>query len=107
VKIFKTKYGHFSSDGKEYVITTPRTPRPWINVISNGCHGLTFSQTGSGYSWREHAQLNRLTRWDQDLIKDEWGKYIYLKDEKGNIWSAGWKPVCSEPDEYECRHGIG
>ena len=107
MKSFKTKYGHFSKDGKEYIITTPRTPRPWINVISNGDYGITVSQTGSGYSWRTHAQLNRITRWEQDLIKDEWGKYIYLRDEKGNIWSAGWKPVCQEPDKYVCRHGIG
>ena len=107
MKNFKTKYGHFSKDGKEYVITTPRTPRPWINVISNGDYGITVSQTGGGYSWRTHAQLNRLTRWDQDLIKDEWGKYIYLRDEKGNVWSAGWKPVCNKPDFYECRHGVG
>lgn len=104
---YRTKYGRFSDDGKEFIITTPRTPRPWINVISNGDYGLTVSQAGSGYSWRTHAQLNRLTRWEQDLIKDEWGKYIYLRDEKGNIWSAGWKPVCSEPESYRCRHGIG
>ena len=107
MKSFKTTYGHFSKDGKEYIITTPRTPRPWINVISNGDYGITVSQTGSGYSWRTHAQLNRITRWEQDLIKDEWGKYIYLRDEKGNVWSAGWKPVCNEPDHYVCRHGIG
>lgn len=107
MKTFKTKYGHFSDDGKEYIITTPRTPRPWINVISNGDYGMTVSQTGGGYSWRTHAQLNRLTRWDQDMIKDEWGKYLYLRDEKGNVWSAGWKPVCHEPDAYECRHGVG
>ena len=107
MKSFKTKYGYFSQDGKEYIITTPRTPRPWINVISNGDYGMTISQTGSGYSWRTHAQLNRLTRWEQDLIKDEWGKYIYLRDEKGNVWSAGWKPVCHEPERYVCRHGIG
>lgn len=107
MKSFKTKYGYFSKDGKEYVITTPRTPRPWINVISNGDYGMTVSQTGSGYSWRTHAQLNRITRWEQDLIKDEWGKYIYLRDEKGNVWSAGWKPVCHNPDHYTCRHGFG
>ena len=107
MKNFTTKYGRFSDKGMEYIITTPRTPRPWINVMSNGDYGLTLSQTGSGYSWRTHAQLNRLTRWDQDLVRDEWGKYIYLHDEKGNLWSAGWKPVCSEPDAYECRHGIG
>ncbi len=107
MKSFKTQYGYFSKDGKEYIITTPRTPRPWINVISNGDYGITISQTGGGYSWRTHAQLNRLTRWEQDLIKDEWGKYIYLRDEKGNVWSAGWKPVCHEPERYQCRHGIG
>jgi cellobiose phosphorylase len=107
LKSFKTKYGYFSKDGKEYLITTTRTPRPWINVISNGDYGFTVSQTGSGYSWRTHAQLNRITRWEQDIIKDEWGKYIYLRDEKGNVWSAGWKPVCHEPDRYVCRHGLG
>ena len=107
MKGFTTKYGGFSADGNEYVITTPLTPRPWINVISNGDYGMTVSQTGSGYSWRTHAQLNRLTRWEQDLVKDEWGKYIYLRDERGNVWSAGWKPVCARPDAYRCRHGIG
>jgi cellobiose phosphorylase len=105
---FETKYGYFSDDGKEYIIKTPRTPRPWINVISNGDYGFVVSQTGSGYSWRTHAGLNRLTRWDQDLIRDEWGKYILIRDrDNGNLWSAGWKPVCVEPGKYNCRHGIG
>jgi len=107
MKKFSTRYGRFSRDGKEYIITTPRTPRPWINVISNGDYGVAVSQTGGGYSWRTHAQLNRLTRWDQDLIKDEWGKYIYIQDDRGNVWSAGWKPVAAEPDMYRCRHGLG
>jgi len=104
---FKTKYGHFSADGSEYVITNQETPRPWINVISNGDYGLTVSQTGGGYSWRTHAQLNRITRWEQDIVKDEWGKFVYIRDERRNIWSAGWKPVCSTPDRYLCRHGVG
>jgi hypothetical protein len=104
---FRTRYGSFSADGTEYIITTPATPRPWINVISNGDYGFTVSQTGGGYSWRTHAQLNRLTRWEQDLVKDEWGKFIYIRDEKENLWSAGWKPVCATPDSYRCRHGVG
>ncbi len=104
---FRTAFGRFSPDGREYVITTPRTPRPWVNVVSNGDYGFVVSQTGSGYSWRTHAQLNRLTRWEQDLIRDDWGKYLYLRDERGNFWSAGWKPVCHDPDAYVCRHGIG
>lgn len=106
--LFSTKYGNFSDDGKEFLINTPRTPKPWVNVISNGDYGLVVSQTGSGYSWRTHAGLNRVTRWEQDLVKDEWGKYIYIRDSSnGRIWSAGWKPVCVEPDSYRCRHGIG
>jgi cellobiose phosphorylase len=104
---FRTRYGSFSHDGTEYVVTTPLTPRPWINVISNGDYGFTVSQAGGGYSWRTHAQLNRLTRWEQDLVKDEWGKFIYIRDEKDNLWSAGWKPVCVKPESYRCRHGIG
>jgi len=75
--------------------------------MSNGDYGIAVSQTGSGYSWRTHAQLNRVTRWAQDLIKDEWGKYIYLRDETGKVWSATWKPTCHEPESYICRHGIG
>jgi cellobiose phosphorylase len=104
---FGTRYGSFSRDGTEYIITTPETPRPWINVISNGDYGFTVSQTGGGYSWRTHAQLNRLTRWEQDLVKDEWGKFLYIRDEKENLWSAGWKPVCGTPESYRCRHGVG
>ena len=114
MKTFTTKYGHFAADGRSYVITTPRTPRPWINVISNGDYGLTVSQTGSGYSWRTHAQLNRITRWEQDLIRDEWGKYIFIREAadgggraEPRIWSAGWKPVCREPEAYQCEHATG
>ena len=102
------KYGYFSDDGKEFIITTPKTPRPWVNVISNGDYGLVISQTGSGYSWKTHAQLNRITRWEQDLIRDNWGKYIYLRDNlTGKFWSASFKPVCKTPEHYICKHGFG
>jgi cellobiose phosphorylase len=104
---FQNRYGRFTPDGTEYHITTQRTPRPWINVISNGDYGLTVSQNGSGYSWRTHAQLNRVTRWEQDLVRDEWGKFFYLRDERGRVWSAGWKPVCAKTDAYDVRHGPG
>jgi cellobiose phosphorylase len=106
-KSFKTKYGFFSEDGREYRITAANTPRPWTNVVSNGEYGFVISQTGGGYSWRTHAQLNRITRWEQDLIRDDWGKFLYLRDEKKNVWSAAWKPVCARPDRYQCRHGLG
>ena len=106
--LFRTKYGHFSEDGKEYVIRSPRTPRPWSNVVSNGDAGFIVSQTGGGYSWRGNGQVNRLTRWEQDILKDEWGKYLYIRDTAtGKLWSAAWKPICAEPDEYRVRYGMG
>lgn len=105
---FQTKYGYFTDDGKEYVITRPDTPRPWINIISNGDYGMTISQTGGGSSWWGNSNLARITRWMQDLIKDEWGRYIFIKDrDSGEFWSATWKPTCPKFDMYEVRHGIG
>ena len=79
-KKFESKYGYFTEDGREYVITRPDTPRPWVNVTCNGDCGLVISQTAGGFSWRENAQLSRITRWEQDLIRDNWGRYIYLRD---------------------------
>lgn len=105
---FETAYGYFSEDGNEYIIKNLRTPRPWVNVISNGDYGLVISQTGGGFSWKTHSEFNRLTRWHQDLIQDNWGKYIYIRDNKtGEIWSPSFLPVKTELDFYECRHGFG
>src|SRR3990172_4175665 len=105
---FVTKYGYFTKDGREYVITNYRTPKPWINVISNGNYGLVVSQVNGGFSWITHSNLNRLTRWQQDLVQDNWGKYFYLRDEEtGHYWSPTVKPVMQEPENYQCRHGIG
>jgi len=88
MKQFETKYGFFENDGKEFVIKTPKTPKPWVNVISNGTYGLVISQTGGGFSWNEHSEFNRITRWHQDLIKDDWGKYFYFRNNKtGEILS--------------------
>ena len=105
---FKGKYGYFSDDGREYIITDPHTPRPWGNIISNGDYSMMVSQTGGGCSWRGNAGQNKITRSFQDLIKDNWGKYIYIRDlDSGRFWSAAWKPVQSDYQSYVVRHGIG
>jgi len=105
---FQNAYGFFSEDGREYIILTPLTPRPWGNVISNGDYGLMVSQTGSGYSWRGNAGQNRITRSFQDLVKDNWGKYLYIRDvETGEYWSATYKPVMHPYEEYRVVHGLG
>ena len=107
-KKFENVYGYFTEDGREYVITTPLTPRPWGNVISNSDYGMMVSQTGSGYSWRGNAGQNRLTRSFQDLVKDNWGKYFYIRDvQHGTYWSATYKPVMHAYEQFEVVHGIG
>jgi cellobiose phosphorylase len=106
--MFPNDYGHFSEDGREYVITRPDTPRPWVNVICPGDYGLVVSQAGGGYSWKTHATLNRVTRWEQDLVRDEWGKFLYCRDrEDGAFWSLSHQPVQHPKARYECRHGVG
>lgn len=105
---FSTKYGHFSVDGNEYIITNFKTPKPWVNVISNGKYGLVISQTGGGFSWDTHSEFNRLNRWHQDLVQDNWGKYFYFKDnDTGDVWSPTWMPVKTELDFYQIIYGFG
>ncbi len=107
-KKFESKYGYFTENGREYIITTPFTPRPWGNVISNGDYSLMISQTGSGYSWRGNAGQNRITRSFQDLVRDNWGKYFYIRDLRHNIyWSAAYKPVMHPYQQYKVVHGLG
>ena len=107
-KKFKSKYGYFTTDGSEYVIDNPRTPRPWVNVCSNENYGFIISQTGGGFSWYGNSQLSRLTGWYQDLIRDGYGKYVYLRDNKsGKIWSTTWNPTCFNYRSYEARYGLG
>lgn len=105
---FENPYGHFRDDGLEYIITRPDTPRPWTNVISNGDFGLVVSQAGGGFSWRTHTNLNRLTRWNQDLIRDDWGKWLYLRDLESNaLFSLAFQPVQAKFEKYQVRHGLG
>ncbi|MBQ4254949.1 MAG: glycosyl transferase family 36, partial [Bacilli bacterium] len=105
---FANRYGHFSDDGKEFVITNPFTPRPWINVISNGDYSMVISQMGGGFSFRDNAEQNRLTRLYQDIVKDNWGKYFYVRDKEDNSYfSTALKPVMGGYDKYEVHVGIG
>lgn len=107
-RAFRTPYGHFAAAGREYVITRPDTPRPWVNVICPGDYGVILSQGGSGYSWKTHASFNRVTRWEQDLLRDEWGRFVYLRDrERGEVGSLTWQPVRAKRARHRTRHGVG
>ncbi len=101
------QYGHFNDKDKEYVITDPRTPYPWINYLGQEDFFSLVSNTAGGYSFYKDAKLRRITRYRYNNVPiDTGGKYFYINDD-GNIWSPGWKPVKTELDNYECRHGLG
>lgn len=101
------KFGHFDDQNKEYVITSPRTPLPWINYL--GCENFfsLVSNTCVGYSFYKDAKLLRLTRYRYNNVPyDSNGHYYYIKD-GDTIWNPGWMPSKTELDSYECRHGMG
>lgn len=101
------KYGFFDDKNKEYVITTPRTPYPWINYLGNKGYFAMFSNTAGGYSFYQDARLRRITRYRYNNIPvDNEGKYFFIKD-KETLWNIGGKPVNTPLDSYECRHGLG
>ena len=101
------KYGYFDDAAMEYVITTPKTPLPWINYLGSKDFFSLVSNTCGGYSFYKDAKLLRLTRYRYNSVPyDSNGKYYYIKD--GDVlWNPGWQPVQCELDQYECRHGIG
>lgn len=101
------KYGHFDDKNKEYVITTPKTPYPWINYLGSEGFFSLISNTAGGYSFYKDARLRRITRYRYNNVPlDMGGRYFYIND-SGHIWSPGWSPVKTELDRYECRHGMG
>ncbi len=101
------KFGFFDDANKEYVITNPRTPYPWINYLGTQEFFSLISNTAGGYHFFKDARLRRITRYRYNNVPvDMGGRYFYIKDED-TIWSPGWSPVKTELDSYSCRHGMG
>jgi cellobiose phosphorylase len=100
------KYGYFDDKKREYVITNPRTPWPWINYLGNEDFFSLISNSAGGYTFYKDAKFRRITRYRYNNVPmDSGGKYFYINDGE-NIWSPGWKPCKTELDSYECRHGM-
>ena len=99
-------YGHFDDANREYVITDPKTPFPWINYLGNEEFFGLISNTAGGYCFYKDAKFRRLTRYRYNNVPmDVGGRYYYIKD-GDTVWNPGWKPTQTELDFYECRHGL-
>ncbi|HTO93651.1 MAG TPA: glycosyl transferase [Bacteroidota bacterium] len=103
------KYGHFDDARREYVITTPLTPLPWINYLGCESYFGIISNTAGGYSFYRDARLRRLTRYRYNNVPaDTGGRYIYIRDnEDGTFWSPSWQPTRHDAERFRCRHGLG
>ena len=108
--MFDNGLGGFSTDGREYIITTSRnstTPAPWVNVLANPEFGSVVSHSGGAYTWAGNAREFRLSPWYDDPIGDPSGEAFYLRDEEsGRFWSPSPWPSCGETP-YRTRHGFG
>ena len=98
VRLEGTSY-FFSSHPNPRVYTDPSLPTPRTQLLSNGKYSVMMTSAGSGYSRCEGVAVNR---WREDTTRDHWGFFCYIRDRNSNaIWSAGYQPVCTKPDEYE------
>ena len=103
------KFGHFDDKNREYVITQPDTPLPWINYLGCQAYFGIISNTAGGYSFYRDARLRRVTRYRYNNVPyDLGGRYIYLRDDKSKeFWSPSWQPTRHPVEQYSCRHGMG
>ena len=103
------RYGFFDDARREYVITRPDTPLPWINYLGYEAYFGIISNTAGGYSFYRDARLRRLTRYRYNNAPfDYGGRYVYLRDNlSGEFWSPSWQPTRHDLEDYRCRHGLG
>ena len=103
------RYGRFDDERREYVITRPDTPLPWLNYLGGEEYFALVTNTAAGYSFVRDARLRRLIRYRYNNAPlDEGGQFLYLRDDDtGDAWSPTWQPIRRDLDGYECRHGLG
>ncbi len=101
------RYGYFDDEAREYIITRPDTPLPWINYLGNQGFFSLISNTCGGYAFYRDAKLRRITRFRYNNVPhDEGGRCFYICD--GDVtWSPAFLPAKTPLDSYRCRHGLG
>jgi len=101
------KFGHFDDAAREYVISTPHTPFPWINYLGSQEFFGLVSHTGGGYCFYRDAKMRRLTRYRYNNTPvDDGGRFFSIND-GGDVWSPSYRPYKAELDSFETRHGMG
>ena len=101
------EFGHFDDASREYVITRPDTPWPWINYMGTEDFFSLISNTAGGYCFCKDAKFRRILRYRYNGVPmDAGGRYYYIK-EGDSVWNPGWKPCKTPLERYECRHGMG
>lgn len=102
------QYGYFDDKEREYVITCPDTPAPWVNYLGSPEYGAIISNNAGGYSFAKSGANGRILRYVFNQF-DEPGRYIYIRDNLSkDYWSASWQPAGKNLTRYksECRHGM-
>ena len=100
-------YGYFDDVNREFAITTPKTPLPWLNYLGAEDFHSLISNTAGGYCFFRDARLRRITRYRQNNVPaDNGGRCFYIAD-GADWWSPSWAPARRDLDFYECRHGLG
>jgi cellobiose phosphorylase len=100
-------FGHFDDNAREYVITRPDTPWPWINYMGTDDFFSLISNTAGGYCFCRDAKFRRILRYRYNGVPmDAGGRYFYIKD-GDTVWNPGWKPCKTPLDAYSCCHGMG
>ena len=102
------QFGHYDDTRREYVITTPATPLPWINYLGSEDFLGMISNTGGGYCFYRDAKLQRVLRYRYNAVPgDNGGRFYYIKESGKEPWNPGFLPTRTALDHYECRHGMG
>ena len=102
------QFGFFDDGRREYVIETPATPLPWINYLGSQEFFSLISNTAGGYCFYRDAKLQRLLRYRYNGVPaDVGGRFFYIKEADGGLWSPTFHPADAALDRYRCRHGMG
>jgi len=99
VPLIQREQGEAVREATVRAYADPNSPIPGVHLLSNGRYHVMVTSAGSGFSrWHDLA----LTRWREDVTRDNWGFFFYLHDlDDGYTWSCTHQPLAREVERYE------